>query len=81
MTELDEFDLEPRLSTLNCPTLVLVGRHDPMCPLPNSQRIAEAIPHAQLRVFDHSGHYPYLEEPEAFRTAIDTWTREHFGIG
>ncbi|NQE90261.1 alpha/beta fold hydrolase [Nocardia terpenica] len=76
LTELDSFDLEPQLPAINCPTLILVGKHDPQCPLPNSERIAAAIPGAQLVVFDRSGHYPYLEEAELFERVVGEWVEE-----
>ncbi len=34
------YDIEDRLGEIRCPTLVLVGRQDPQCPLPNSERLA-----------------------------------------
>jgi proline iminopeptidase len=61
--ELPTFDLEGQLGQIGVPTLVVVGRHDPQCPLENSERIAAAIPGARLVICEHSGHFPYLEEP------------------
>jgi proline iminopeptidase len=50
--------------------LVLCGRRDPQFPLSASRRLADAVPGAQLQWFDHSGHYPFLEEPAAFWAAV-----------
>jgi pimeloyl-ACP methyl ester carboxylesterase len=77
MGELPRFDLEARLRSITCPTLVLVGAHDPQCPPIHSRRIAGSIPHAQLHVFERSGHFPYLEEPEAFTAVLTGWARDH----
>lgn len=75
--ELAAFDLEPRLGAIACPALVVVGRHDPQCPPVHSRRIAQRIPQARLHVFDRSGHFPYLEEPEAFARVLSSWARDH----
>jgi proline iminopeptidase len=70
INELPRFDLEEAIRQVSVPTLVLVGRHDPQAPLPNSERIAAAIPGARLVIFEQSGHFPYIEEPETFRAAL-----------
>jgi len=33
--------------------------------------IHKAIPGSQFVVFEHSGHLPFFEEPEAFRKALE----------
>lgn len=59
------------LDRIGAPTLVLCGRHDWICPLPQSELLAEHIPDAELVVLDNSGHFPWLEEPEMFWGALD----------
>lgn len=63
-------DYGPRLAEIAVPTLVLVGRYDPQYPLGASEELAARIPGAHLVIFERSGHYPFLEEPEAFRRAL-----------
>ncbi len=67
---LARFDLEEAIRQISVPTLILVGRHDPQTPLANSERMAAAIPNARLVIFERSGHFPYIEEPDAFRAAL-----------
>ncbi len=74
--QLPRFDLEEAIKAIRVPTLVMVGRHDPQAPLPNSQRIAAAIPGARLVVFEQSGHFPYIEEPDAFRAALRQFVQD-----
>lgn len=62
-----------RLERINAPTLVLVGRHDVPTAWPQSVRIARRIPGSELVVLDDSGHFPWMEEPDAFWAATDTW--------
>jgi proline iminopeptidase len=49
---------------------VLCGRYDPQFPLACSIELGSGIPHAQLVVFDHSGHYPFIEEAELFWVSV-----------
>lgn len=60
----------PRLSEIDGPALILVGRHDPQYPPACSEELAAGIPHAWLIYFERSGHYPFIEEPEAFWPAV-----------
>ncbi|HEU5198018.1 MAG TPA: alpha/beta fold hydrolase, partial [Ktedonobacterales bacterium] len=76
VNEMPRFDLEEAIKQIRVPTLVIVGRHDPQAPLENSRRIAAAIPGARLVICEHSGHFPYVEEPAAFQAAIDQFMRE-----
>jgi pimeloyl-ACP methyl ester carboxylesterase len=59
-------DLRPQLSALPQATLVCVGRHDPQTPMAANAAVAAALPHGRLVVFEHSGHYPFVEEPDGF---------------
>lgn len=57
------------------PTLVAVGRYDYVCPVPESERIAKEIPNATLEIFEHSGHSPPSDEPQAFEEKLSAWLR------
>ena len=64
------YDLRPHLAQITVPTLVIVGRHDWICPPIASRTLATAIPAARLVEIDDAGHFPYSEEPDAFQTAV-----------
>jgi pimeloyl-ACP methyl ester carboxylesterase len=75
-----EFELSPdldysaRLSALRMPVLVLHGRHDALIPLSaGGSRLAAALPNARLVVFEESGHFPHLEEPDAHYRVVREW--------
>lgn len=55
-----------RLSAVASPTLVIVGRHDLFTSWPQSHRIGSRIPGAEVVVFEESGHFPWVEEPDRF---------------
>lgn len=59
------FDAEARLHEIQVPTLVIAGAQD-MPTEAMARKTAQAIPNAQLEIFPHSRHFPFLEEPERF---------------
>jgi len=59
------YDVRPALSKIRVPTFIGVGRHDWICPVEESQEIHRLLPHAELHVFERSGHSPQAEEPDA----------------
>ena len=65
------FDVRGRLGEIKAPTLVIVGRHDPICPVEEAELIHRGIPGSQLVVFEASGHNPPSDEPEAFEEAVN----------
>jgi pimeloyl-ACP methyl ester carboxylesterase len=66
-------DLRPLLSRIRCPTLVLCGDADELCPPARHAEIAAALPCAQLRVIPECGHLSTLEQPEAVCAALNDW--------
>ncbi|QDV51746.1 alpha/beta fold hydrolase [Gimesia fumaroli] len=64
------FDFIDQLPTITCPTLVLGGAHDWICPLQHSKLIAEKIPRAHLKIFANSSLSIADDEPEAYLTAV-----------
>jgi pimeloyl-ACP methyl ester carboxylesterase len=40
------------------------GRHDPQAPWRSGAEIAATLRHSRLEIFERSGHYPHIEEPE-----------------
>jgi len=55
------FDLRAPLASINLPTTVVVGTNDLFTPFGQAERIAEAIPGAELVVLDGCGHMVMLE--------------------
>lgn len=61
-----QLDYRSHLEKVQVPTLLLIGRHDAVCPLICSQELAREILDSTLVIFEQSGHAPFIEEPEAF---------------
>ncbi len=64
-----EYDLFPKLARLRVPALLIHGEHD-LVPVECARHIAEAIPGARFLLLDGSGHFSYLEAPDAVRRAV-----------
>jgi proline iminopeptidase len=63
---LRSYDVTDQLHAITCPTLVIAGRYDWICPPEFSELIASKIPHADLRIFEESGHAVSGDESEKF---------------
>lgn len=71
----DRYDVRDELGRVQAPTWVGVGRHDWICPAPESEEIAHRILGAELRIFEQSGHSPHVEEPAAFMDGVRAFLR------
>lgn len=63
------YDAREILPEIDVPSLVIAGAHDVMEP-ERVRPLAEGLPEAEFRVFEASGHFAPIEEPEAFRQAV-----------
>lgn len=68
-------DVEDRLGDIPQPVLLLAGRFDRVCPLDAHEFMAEHIPHAELVVFEESGHMTFVEETPKYLNVVDAFLR------
>jgi proline iminopeptidase len=68
--EAASMDLRPQLKNIKVPTLVIVGRHDFITNVPMAEEMVKNIPNARLEIFEDSGHFALVEEPEKFYRVI-----------
>jgi pimeloyl-ACP methyl ester carboxylesterase len=54
------------LPGIKAPTLLIWGRDDTIVPLSAAEAYRDSIPNARLELLDGCGHFPHLEQPEAF---------------
>lgn len=64
--ESSRFDYLERLGQVRCPTLVLGGSRDPVCPIEDQEEIAAALPEEWVRFerFEGCGHGVFRDDPE-----------------
>jgi 3-oxoadipate enol-lactonase len=63
-------DTADRLGAITCPTLVAGGAYDGIAPPANSEFLAQAIPGAQLRLFN-GGHGFFMQDPSAIPALVE----------
>jgi proline iminopeptidase len=64
------FDYRGKLHDINVRSLILVGRYDFICSPKWAHDMHREIRSSQFLLFERSGHFPHLEEPEAFAAAV-----------
>jgi pimeloyl-ACP methyl ester carboxylesterase len=64
------FDLRPELRRITAPTLVIAGEDDFITGPPSAAEIGEGIAGAQTVLLPNTGHFVFVEAPEAFREAV-----------
>jgi len=67
--EAPTFDSREDLAAIPVRSLVIAGAHD-MLPPERVKEVHDALPDSTYLVFEKSGHFAPIEEPEAFRAAV-----------
>jgi pimeloyl-ACP methyl ester carboxylesterase len=66
-------EIEPLYPTLDIAVLVLWGRNDTWIPVDRAQRLADAIPGAQLQLVEGAGHLIHLDQPIQLANRLQRW--------
>lgn len=66
----ENFNFLPDLKNIHCPTLIIHGTED-IIPLIGSEHLQRAIPHSYLVKIDQCGHFPFIEQPEAYFKIVE----------
>ncbi len=59
-------DWRDRITTLGVPVLFVHGAHSRVYPTAVGAWLAHTVPDSRHELFEHSGHLPFVEEPERF---------------
>lgn len=70
---LRDVDLRPLAPAVACPTLVIHGGHDTLCPVAAGQWLAEQIPGAVLALHERAAHAPFLSHPQWFAEQVEAF--------
>lgn len=66
--------LEKGLKNLHVPALFIYGEHDVLVnPQASLARARSVNPHIQSRIYNHSGHTPFIEESERFNQELNAF--------
>ena len=67
---LRDWDITDRLGEIRVPTLVIGGRYDEATPT-ITETIHRGIPGSEWVIFEHSAHFPHIEETERYLQVLD----------
>ena len=57
------------------PLFVVWGRKDGIIPVAHGEQLARSVPGTRLEVFEQSGHFPHLTEPNRLARVLGEWLR------
>ena len=69
----DRSDGTSTLPTISCPTLILCGAEDSLCPPSVHEEMAELIKGARLDIVPSCGHLSTMEQPEYVNRVLSEW--------
>ena len=73
----DRMSSEETLPTIDCPSLVLCGREDALCPTDWHAQMAARMPRSDLLILAECGHLSTMEEPRAVNAALKRLLRRN----
>lgn len=73
------FNFLPKLNKITCPTLILAGDKDWICPPSQSKLLAKHIPHAKLKIFKNCGHSIAVDANAKYLKSIQSFLGNHHG--
>ena len=71
MWPIAERGLRRRLQYVTAPTLVVHGASDGLLPVAYAQEMVSLISDAKLEVIEAAGHYPMIEQEDAFVALVE----------
>ena len=74
----DGFDVLSKLSTIEVPCLIIVGKQDQLTPVKYSVFFHNNIKNSELHIINKAGHMVMLEKPIEVNQAIENFINNHF---
>lgn len=66
-------DFCPRLQAITCPTLIVGGSEDLLCPPGVQARLAEQVPTSTCVILPGAGHFVLFEQPDEVAAPVAAW--------
>jgi proline iminopeptidase len=70
LNEAETMDLRGCLEKIRVPALIVVGRYDFITNVEMAEEMLRHLPDARMEIFEGSGHFLFVEEPEKFYRVI-----------
>ncbi len=74
----DGFDVLNKLSTIEVPCLIIVGKQDQLTPVKYSEFFRNKIKNSELHIINKAGHMVMLEKPNEVNQAIENFIFNQF---
>jgi len=74
---LREVDLRGVAARVTCPTLVIHGAYDTLCPVAAGEWLATHIPQARLVRHERAAHAPFISHPDWFVATLKVFLHGH----
>lgn len=71
LESLGAFDLRPKLARLTMPAMVIEGEKSVPSTVESARVFAQSIPGATLVLVPDAGHFPQVERPDVFFSAVE----------
>ncbi len=69
-------DISDQLGLITTPTLLIWGANDTATPISKAKIFNQMVKHSQLTVMPDAGHFPFVDDPNSFSTAIEEFLDE-----
>ncbi|TBX99089.1 alpha/beta fold hydrolase [Rhizobium laguerreae] len=76
IASLNVSDSRARLHDIRVPTLIVVGNEDIITPPAESVALSKGIPVSRLEIMSDAGHFPMLEQPQAFNRILESFLED-----
>lgn len=73
---LHDANLRPRLSEINCPTLLIAGEHDSLFRRKAAVQTQQLIQGSKLCIIKGAGHAPFLSHPDEFLNEVKVFLND-----
>ena len=70
------WNITDRLGEISKPTLVIAGRQDGATTVEHNQLLADKIPNAEIKIYDHIAHFCQLEDPALFNENLTEFLKK-----
>jgi len=73
---LAEVDLRAEVARIRCPSLIVHGGHDALCPPAAGRWLADQLADARFALQSHAAHAPFLSHPDWFHATVQAFLDE-----
>jgi pimeloyl-ACP methyl ester carboxylesterase len=64
-------DLRAEIGQIRAPNLIIAGLNDLFAPPYLARGVAEGLGAVELEIWEETGHFPFLEDPERFNRRLE----------